>query len=170
MLNQTFSCSTWIWGRGGGRAPHFGQVVRFKFVIEEWQHLHSISKNHWQISLKIKNNFFRLTSRIHVEMSFIKMSNSGVKRHSVTSLLLNDTEVSVLTYIPAKPDSDTGSRKMLFWKTEMVKHYRNYNYLIKIDFCIVSFFPKRADYNFWSLLAFPLPIASSCSALFSGQT
>lgn len=44
-------------------------------------------------NLKIKNNFFSLTSRIHVEISFIKINNSGVKRDSLVSLLLNVTEV-----------------------------------------------------------------------------
>lgn len=58
----------------------------------------------------------------------------------VISLLLHIIDFSVLSYILAKPNSDTGSKKMLFWKIEMVKHYGNYHYLIKIDFSIVSFF------------------------------
>lgn len=46
-----------------------------------------------KINLKIKNNFFSLTSRTHLEISFIKINNSGVKRDSLVSLLLNVTEV-----------------------------------------------------------------------------
>lgn len=81
------------------------------------------AKNTDKINLKIKNNFFSLTSRIHVEISFIKINNSGVKRDSVVPLLLSIIEVLVLTYISAKSRSETSSRKILFWKIEMVKCY-----------------------------------------------
>lgn len=90
-------------------------------------------------------------------------------RETAISLLLNVIEVSGLPYISAKPDSDTGSRKILFWKIGTVTHYGHYHCLIKIDFHTVFFLCKHADYNIWSLSAFPLPIASSCSVLFSGQ-
>lgn len=132
-LNKTLSWSSFIFGSGVGNP--FG--VSASYIIEEW-HLHSISNNDRQNKFTTQNRFFlRLTARIHIEMSFIKVNNCGVKRDSPIPLIYY-TRFSL--DISTRADSDIGSGKMLLLKIKMVKHYRNYHYLIYMDFCVVTSF------------------------------
>lgn len=55
-------------------------------------------------------------TKIHAEMSFIKVNNYGVKRDSVKPLLLNVIGDLILTYISNKAESVTGSRQYFFDK------------------------------------------------------